>query len=357
MRRTLRAIIASAACAAALTIPFAGAEAASKKEFNIAWTIYVGWMPWAYAAENGIVKKWADKYGITIDVTQINDYVESINQYTAGKFDAVTVTNMDTLTIPAAGGVDSTALIIGDYSNGNDGVVLKGAKKLEDIKGRKVNLVELSVSHYLLARGLASVKLSERDVTVVNTSDADIVAAFASADVNALVTWNPQLSEILKTPGATEVFSSKQTPGEILDLAVVNTQVLKDNPSFGKALVGAWFETMALMVKDDAAGKAARTAMGKLSGTTLEGYEAQLKTTFMYHEPKAAVAAAQSPELITTMDLVRTFSFEHGLLGEGAKSKDVVGIAFPGGKVLGDEKNVKMRFNADYMQMAADGKL
>ena len=71
------------------------ASAAPKKEFNIAWTIYVGWMPWPYAAETGIVKKWADKYGITINVTQINDYVESINQYTAGKFDGVTVTNMD----------------------------------------------------------------------------------------------------------------------------------------------------------------------------------------------------------------------------------------------------------------------
>ena len=57
-------------------------------------------MPWPYAAESGIVKKWADKYGITIKVQQINDYVESINQYTAGKFDGVTVTNMDALDDP-----------------------------------------------------------------------------------------------------------------------------------------------------------------------------------------------------------------------------------------------------------------
>src|ERR1700692_4638341 len=166
------------------------ATAAKKKEFNIAWTIYVGWMPWRYAAEQGIVKKWADKYGITINVTQINDYVESINQYTAGKFDGVTVTNMDTLTIPAAGGVDSSAIIMGDFSNGNDGVVLKNAKSLADIKGRKVNIVELSVSHYLLARGLSKVKLSEKDVKIVNTSDADIVGAFKSKDSTAVVTWN-----------------------------------------------------------------------------------------------------------------------------------------------------------------------
>jgi NitT/TauT family transport system substrate-binding protein len=147
--------------AAALVAPgfTSTAHAIAKKEFNIAWTIYVGWMPWPYSAEAGIVKKWADKYGISIKITQINDYVESINQYTAGKFDGVTLTNMDALTIPAAGGVDTTAIIMGDFSNGNDGIVLKNAKTLSDIKGRRINIVELSVSHYLLARGLTSIYL------------------------------------------------------------------------------------------------------------------------------------------------------------------------------------------------------
>ena len=111
------------------------------------------------------------------------------------------------LTIPAAGGVDSTALIVGDFSNGNDAVVLKGkGKTLKSIKGLNVNLVELSVSHYLLARGLDSVGLSERDIKVVNTSDADIVAAFSSKDVQAAVFWNPQLSEALKMPDTVKVF-------------------------------------------------------------------------------------------------------------------------------------------------------
>ena len=105
------------------------AQAAPKTSFKVAWSIYVGWMPWDYAQQSGILKKWADKYGIKIELTQINDYVESINQYTAGSYDACVMTNMDMLTIPSAGGVDSTAVILGDYSNGNDGVVLKGAGK------------------------------------------------------------------------------------------------------------------------------------------------------------------------------------------------------------------------------------
>ena len=69
---------------------------------------------------------WADKYGINVEIVQINDYVEFINQYTAGDFDGCSMTNMDALSIPAAGGVDTTALIIGDFSNGNDGIILKG---------------------------------------------------------------------------------------------------------------------------------------------------------------------------------------------------------------------------------------
>ncbi|HAR24676.1 MAG TPA: lipid kinase, partial [Bradyrhizobium sp.] len=150
------------------------AEAAPKKSFKVAWSIYVGWMPWGYAADTGIVKKWADKYGITIEVKQFNDYVESINQYTAGGYDAVTITNMDALSIPAAGGVDTTAVVMGDFSNGNDAVILKNKSDLAAIKGQTVNLVEFSVSHYLLARALETSKLSEKDVKVVNTSDADI---------------------------------------------------------------------------------------------------------------------------------------------------------------------------------------
>ncbi len=61
---------------------------------------------------------------------------------------------------------------------------------------------------------------------------------------------------------------------------------------------------------------------------------------------RSAVAVTTSPTLVKKMDLVRKFSFSHGLLGEGAKSVDAVGIEFPGGKTLGDAKNIKMRFDA-----------
>jgi NitT/TauT family transport system substrate-binding protein len=359
MRTMIKRLALGLTLAAAVAGAGVPAEAAEKKSFRVAWSIYAGWMPWGYAAESGIMKKWADKNGIAVEIVQINDYVESINQYASGAFDGCVMTNMDALTIPAAGGLDSTSLIVGDYSNGNDGIVLKRGKTVADLKLQKVNLVELSVSHYLLARALDSVGMSERDVTVVNTADADIVSAFSfSPDVTAAVTWNPQLSEVKEAKGATLVFDSSKVPGEILDLMIVNTATLKDNPALGKALTGAWYEIMGLMkAPDSPAGKAALEAMANAAGTDLAGFKGQLATTAMFYTPAEAAAFAESPALPKTMDLVRTFSFDHGLLGEGAKTRDAVGIAFPDGTVLGDAKNVKLRFDAAFMKAAAAGTL
>jgi NitT/TauT family transport system substrate-binding protein len=329
----------------------------ARKSFKIGWSIYTGWMPWAYAQQSGIVKKWADKYGIDIRLVQVNDYVESVNQYAAGKLDGVVATTMDALTIPAAGGEDTTVLLIGDYSDGNDGVVLKNGRTMADIKGRSVNLVELSVSNFLLARGLELSGMKLGDVKIVNTGDADIVGAFASPGVTAVATWNPQLSTVKATPGATEVFDSSRIPNEILDTMNVSTDTLKANPALGKALAGIWYETLGIMGRDDAAGRTARAAMAKAAGTTDASFADQLRTTHLYATAKDAAAYAENPDLVTVTDRVRQFSFAHGLFGPGAKSVDAIGIAFPGGKTLGDPHNVKLRFDPSYMKMAADGKL
>lgn len=331
------------------------AFAQERTEFKVAWSIYVGWMPWGYLEDSGIMDKWADKYGIDVEIVQINDYVESINQYTAGQFDGVSATNMDTLSIPSGGGVDTTALIVGDYSNGNDAVIIKGEGDLTSLAGKPVNLVELSVSHYLLARGLDSVGLSEADLDgVINTSDADMIAAFATDDVQAVVTWNPLVSEILADPSATKLFDSSDIPGEIIDLMVVNTDTLAANPEFGKALVGAWYEVMGLMAAGD---EDVLTAMAEASGTDLEGYKAQLDSTEMFFAPSEAVEFTSGADLPDTMVAVADFLFDKGILGEGAPSADFVGVEYPDGSITGDAGNVTFRFDTTYMQMAADGAL
>lgn len=322
------------------------AQAQERDDFSVCWSIYAGWMPWAYADVEGVVDKWADEYGISIEVVQVNDYIESINQFTSGNVDGCAMTNMDALTIPAASGVDSTALIINDYSNGNDGIVLKDSDDLADIEGRQVNLVQFSVSHYFLARALESVGLTERDIETVNTSDADIVGLFSSDTTEAVAAWNPQLSAIADMPDSNVVYTSAEIPGEILDMMVVNTQTLADNPELGQALVGAWYEVMGLIEAGD---ENALTIMADAAGTNLEGYKNQLDATYLYTDPAEAIELMESPALLETMERVAEFSFEHGLLGDMAPNAGVVGIETPSG-VFGDESNVLLRFDPSFTQ-------
>lgn len=352
----LRSMAVAFAILALAFAPFSPAAAQEKKDFKVAWSIYVGWMPWGYAADNGIVKKWADKYDINIEMVQFNDYIESINQYTAGAFDGVMSTNMDALAIPSAGGVDSTIVLICDYSNGNDVIILKDKTSLADIKGQRVNLVELSVSHYTLARALETVGMTEKDVTVVNTSDADMIAAYKTRDITAVVTWNPMAAEILAGPNANNVFDLSSIPGEIQDSLVVNTATLKANPALGKALTGAWYETMAIMSSDTPEGAAAREAMGIASGSDLAGYEAQLAATEMFYTPADYIAFGET-ELAAATEKVTAFLFEHGLLGDGATSPGYIGIEMPDGSVVGDAGNVLLRFTTEYAALLDAGTL
>ena len=333
----------------ALLLCFVTTFAVASDRYRLAWSHYTGWEPWGYADHSGILKKWADKEGIEIQVTLVNDYIESINLYTAGQFDACVMTNMDALTIPAVGGVDSTALIVGDFSNGNDGIVMKNGSAVSDLKGRDIHLVELSVSHYMLARALDKHGLSERDVRVVNTSDSDIAALFTTLPNAAVVTWNPPLQQVRNVPGANLVFDSSEIPGEIIDLLVVRSD---SSERFKRALVGAWYEVMQIMAGRDAAAAEAIAFMAEQTGATVAEFTAQLRTTAMFYDPAEAVAFAEGEALRQTMDQVRTFSFDKGLFGGTASSPDFVGIAFPDGSVLGNKNNIKLRFDADFMRAA-----
>jgi NitT/TauT family transport system substrate-binding protein len=180
-----------------------------------------------------------------------------------------------------------------------------------------------------------------------------MAAAYKTPEVTAVVTWKPIVSTILESSDAHNVFDSSKIPGEIIDLMVANTEVLKDNPNFGKALAGIWYETIAKMKGD----KATKEAMAQASGTDLTGFDEMLVTTEMFYEPKAAVAFATSGDLKTTTERVSKFLFDKSLLGKDAKSASAIGVEFPDKTVFGDKDNVKFRYDATFMNEAALGKL
>lgn len=356
MKRLLSSVLVACSILIASTGSAQAVEQNKGKPYTLAVSIYAGWMPWYYAKETGIIKKWADKYGVKIDVKYM-DYVPSLEAFVAGQAAAVVATNMETLDMPAAAGVDSSVIIMGDYSNGNDAILTRKLK-LQELKGQNVYLVEKTVSQYVLSRALETVRLKEGDVKIVNVSDSDIAPSFlASKTQKAVVTWNPMVMEIEKAPGITRVFDSSKLPGEIQDLLVMNTKVVKSNPNVARALVGAWYEVLGTMSQPGPNAEKAIAKMADLAKTSPTEFKGQLKTTAMYYTAKSAVDYTRSADLKAKQDLVRKFCFAHNLLGENAASADVVGIQYPDGTVQGDKTKIKMRYVDTFMQEAADGKL
>jgi NitT/TauT family transport system substrate-binding protein len=336
---------------------------AQKPAFTVGWSVYAGWTPYYYMNKSGLLRKWADKYGITIKVQRF-DYAPSLDAFVARNIDACTMTNMEALDMPAASGVPTTAILIGDYSNGNDAVLARNGVELKDLTGKKLLLVQKTVSEYLLDRAMTINGLRDRikQVRLINTSDSDIATAFLSdASASAVVTWKPMVSQILNQKGIKSLFNSSQIQGEILDLTVVRTDVLNrpdgSGQKFAKALTGAWFEMLAQMSGKGPATDKILAAIAEGSQDTLASYKEQLSTTRMFYTPQSAAEFGGSAELKQKMALVRQFCFDHSLLGANTKSVDDVAIRYPDGSIQGRTDRVRLHFDLNYMQMAAQGKL
>jgi NitT/TauT family transport system substrate-binding protein len=337
--------------------------AGNPPSFTVGWSVYVGWDPYQYMAKSGILKKWADKYGVTIKVQRF-DYAPSLDAFVAKNIDACVMTNMEALDMPAAAGIDTTSIITGDYSNGNDAVLVRHNLTLGQLPGKRVLLVEKTVSQYLFERGMTINNLGGelKRVKYVNTSDSDIAGAFLSdASQEAVVSWKPLVSQILKGKGITKIFDSSKIPGEILDLLVVRTDILNradgSGVRFAKAMTGAWYELTAQMAKSGPEGDKVLAAIANVSEDTLESYKEQLSTTHLFYTAPSAAEMTKSDQLKKTMELVRQFCFSHGLLGDKTSSVDDVAIRFPDGSVEGKKDRVRLRFDASYMDLAAGGKL
>jgi len=313
----------------------------TKNDFKVATSLYVGWLPWYFAADKGILDKHAKANGINVKLDIINDYIESLNLYTSGSYDAVTVTNMDNLSIPALSGIKSKALIIGDYSNGNDGIVLKSIKTIKEAKGKRFYLVEYSVSHYLLARTLQKNGMSERDVQVVSTNESDILTVYLTSSEKAgVVTWNPWLAQTLNDPKSTQIASSADIPYEILDLMVVNEKT--SDPRFEKTLRDTWAEILDITTNpaNPRHGEMLSYMAGQSQATVAE-IKSQLKTTHFF-SAKEEAEFRTSKKLTNTMKLVSQFLFDKGLYGNLKDVKDI-GIQ-TGDTVIGNKNTIRLTF-------------
>ncbi len=213
---------------------------------KIAYSDWPGWVAWDIAVQKG----WFKEAGVDVDLVWF-EYVPSMDAFSAGKVDAVCMTNGDAL-VTGAAGKGAKGILLNDFSDGNDMIVAKlGIKSMKDLKGKKIGVEVGFVDHLLLLKGLEANGLQEKDVILVNTPTNQTSQALASGSVAAIAAWQPNSGQALKeVPGSKSIYSSADAPGLIYDLLYVSPESLAKRKADWQKVVKVWFKVVAF-IKDE----------------------------------------------------------------------------------------------------------
>ncbi len=273
IRSTLKTLFAR------LVIPAAAAISISvhaAQPLKVGYSDWPGWVAWQVAIDKG----WFKEAGVAVDFEWF-DYSASMDAFSAGKIDAVTMTNGDALVTGAAGG-KSVMIMLTDYSNGNDMIVAKpGIKSLKELKGKKVAVEEGLVEHLLLLNGLKKAGMKESDVTLVNAKTNEMPQVLASGDVAAIGAWQPIAGQAMKSvPGSRPVYTSANEPGLIYDVLAVSPASAKQHKAEWLKVVKVW-DRVVKYINDPKTQPDAVKIMAARVGVTPQVYLPLLKGTHL----------------------------------------------------------------------------
>lgn len=252
----------------------AASAALSAAPLKIAYSDWPGWVAWEIAIQKG----WIKQAGVDAEFLWF-EYGPSMEAFTAGKVDAVMVTNGDSL-VTGANGAKNVIIMLTDYSNGNDMIIARpGIKSVKELKGKKIGLEVGVVEHLMLLNALKKNGLTEADLTIVNTPTGQTPQVLASGQVDAVAAWQPNAGQALKAlAGSTAIYTSADEPGLIYDTITVSPRSLAQRRGDWVKLVALW-DRVVNYIQNPATKADALKIMAARTGSTPADYAAFLGGT------------------------------------------------------------------------------
>lgn len=147
------------------------------------------------------------------------------------------------------GGINGKAFLQVDWSRGGDAIVADSSiKKVEDLKGKKIALVQFTPSHWLLESVLREADLTEverenvRNKLIFTQDVPSARAAFVAGQADAAVVWEPDVQQALKRHNSHVLISSKDKPDIISDIMVAKQEFINSHPKAIEAFIRGWFD-------------------------------------------------------------------------------------------------------------------
>ncbi len=151
-------------------------------------------------------------------------------------------------------GHDGKAVVIVDNTQGADAVIARdpAVKKIEDLAGKTVALLQYTPSHGMLIDAIDNSSLTARAKKQIKPifikaeeGTAGVRAAFVAGNVDAAVLWDPDLSLAVRDlKGAHIIYSTKTATNLIYDVIVCDQRELSkpDNEAVFQKFVDGWLD-------------------------------------------------------------------------------------------------------------------
>lgn len=231
------------------------------------------------------------KYGVDVKFVLLEDPAAKLAAFRSGQVDIMwnTVDNWAReASILAEQNQSAKSIIMQDWSRGGDGIVaITSIKSIEDLKGHKIACTQFTPSHFLLLYLLSQSGLSPEDrasveKNIIFTTDAPAAAAaFKAKQVDAAVTWEPDLSGAVTARGseAHVLVSTQAATNIIADTLCARQDVIDQAPETVRDFVRGWLEGIE-MIKSNPNGSYEVVAKSlKLDTDTVSGMLSGLKLT------------------------------------------------------------------------------
>lgn len=274
----------------------------------------VGINPWPgyaalfIAAEKGFFAE----EGVDVELVELSSLSDVRRAFERGQVDGMASSLVEVIEVVRQGEHWPVISLMADYSNGAD--VVLATKEITDIlslKGRRIGVEAGSLNQFILARALAKGGLSLSDVEVINLPQLAMPEAVALGDVDAVITYPPISTDVVETGLVTEIFSTRDIPGEVADVVSFDREIAARRVSDVDAFARAWGRAVAFTNEHPAE---AYQIIGRFIGMTSDELaESYQGIEVIGHDRQAEYLRAQGPLSVSlqTIDSILRPSEDH----------------------------------------------
>ncbi|HSP15225.1 MAG TPA: phosphate ABC transporter substrate-binding/OmpA family protein [Thermoanaerobaculia bacterium] len=274
------------------------------------------------------------KYGLDVKFVLIEDPAAKLAAFRKGDVDIMwdTVDNWAReASILAENNTQAKSVVMQDWSRGGDGIVsLASINSIEGLKGHKVACTQFTPSHFLLLYLLSQSGLSPEDragveKNIIFTQDAPAAAAmFKARQVDAAVTWEPDLSGAVTARGAEAhvLVSTTAATNIIADTLIARQDLVNTSPDTVRDFVHGWFDGIDMIRNDPASAYAVVGKALKLDTDTVSGMLSGLKLTPYADNAQFYGLAGGKAHYETLFDTAFVIWRKKGLVTRAVEAKD-----------------------------------